>query len=215
MGKLLVQLEAYIHKNIIDAGEIAAERKALLEQIAQFIAQRIAENQPAALTFICTHNSRRSHLSQIWAQLAAQYFDIPNVATFSGGTEATAFNPRAVLAIEKAGFSVEKTGSENNPDYLVRYAEDAAPMRCFSKTYNDNFNPQNGYCAVMTCSDADEACPIVFGAAARIPLRYDDPKAFDGTPLEAEKYAERSLQIARELFWAMRFLRDQLNKKGA
>ena len=215
MGKLLVQLEAYIHKNIIDAGEIAAERKALLEQIAQFIAQRIAENQPAALTFICTHNSRRSHLSQIWAQVAAQYFDIPNVATFSGGTEATAFNPRAVLAIEKAGFSVEKTGSENNPDYLVRYAEDAAPMRCFSKTYNDIFNPQNGYCAVMTCSDADEACPIVFGAAARIPLRYDDPKAFDGTPLEAEKYAERSLQIARELFWAMRFLRDQLNKKGA
>ncbi|MEZ4766263.1 MAG: hypothetical protein R3C26_24670 [Calditrichia bacterium] len=97
----------------------------------------------------------------------------------------------------------------------MRYAEDAAPMRCFSKTYNDNFNPQNGYCAVMTCSDADEACPIVFGAAARIPLRYDDPKAFDGTPLEAEKYAERSLQIARELFWAMRFLRDQLNKKGA
>ena len=215
MGKLLVQLEAYIHKNIIDAGEIAAERKALLEQIAQFIAQRIAENQPAALTFICTHNSRRSHLSQIWAQVAAQYFDIPNVATFSGGTEATAFNPRAVLTIEKSRFSVEKTGSENNPDYLVRYAEDAAPMRCFSKTYNDNFNPQNGYCAVMTCSDADEACPIVFGAAARIPLRYDDPKAFDGTPLEAEKYAERSLQIARELFWAMRFLRDQLNKKGA
>ena len=215
MGKLLVQLEASIHKNIIDAGEIAAERKALLEQIAQFIAQRIAENQPAALTFICTHNSRRSHLSQIWAQVAAHYFDIPNVATFSGGTEATAFNPRAVLAIEKAGFSVEKTGSENNPDYLVRYAEDAAPMRCFSKTYNDTFNPQNGYCAVMTCSDADEACPVVFGAAARIPLRYDDPKAFDGTPLEAEKYAERSLQIARELFWAMRFLRDQLNKKGA
>ncbi len=53
----------------------------------------------------------------------------------------------------------------------------------------------------MTCSQADKRCPIVAGAAARIALPFDDPKEFDGTPLERSKYDERCQQIARELLF--------------
>jgi len=34
-----------------------------------------------------------------------------------------------------------------------------------------------------------------------LPIRYEDPKAFDGTELMNEKYAERSLEIASEIFY--------------
>ncbi len=203
MIKLLPKLQEYIESNVLEFEDIPAERQALLRDLAKFITQHRQANPPAQLVFICTHNSRRSHLSQIWAQVAADYYGIPNVRTFSGGTEATAFNPRAVAAIERAGFMVEKTGDASNPVYLVSYSPEKAPMRCFSKTFDHPENPKSDFCAVMTCSDADEACPTIFGAAVRIPLRYEDPKAFDGTPQEAEKYDERCRQIARELFWAM------------
>ena len=53
----------------------------------------------------------------------------------------------------------------------------------------------------MTCNSADEACPIVFGAELRIPVKYEDPKVFDGTEKQEKKYAERSLEIAQEMWW--------------
>ncbi|MDZ7763692.1 MAG: hypothetical protein U5K00_04605 [Melioribacteraceae bacterium] len=144
---------------------------------------------------MCTHNSRRSHISQIWAQTAAEYYNIPNVKCYSGGTEATAFNPRAVNAMTKAGFKIEKKDNSDNPVYLVYYSDEKEPVKCFSKVYSDEFNPQKDFAAIMTCSDADENCPVVFGAEARFPIRYDDPKEFDGTELEEEKYDERVEQI--------------------
>jgi arsenate reductase len=67
--------------------------------------------------------------------------------------------------------------------------------------YFDDFNPKSNFGAIMTCNNADEGCPMVFGAEARFPIKFDDPKAFDGTDLMNEKYAERSLQIASELFF--------------
>ena len=51
----------------------------------------------------------------------------------------------------------------------------------------------------MTCSEADAGCPFVAGAEKRFPVTYEDPKAFDGTPRQREKYLERSLQIATEM----------------
>jgi protein-tyrosine-phosphatase len=165
------------------------------------VQKKVAANQPVQLTFICTHNSRRSHFSQLWAQVAAYYYKIPAVKTYSGGTEATAFNPRAVRAIEDAGFNVEKTGAEPNPVYLVHYAEDQSPVRAFSKVYDEGGNPTADFGAVMTCTHADENCPFIPGAV-RLSLPYEDPKAFDGAPEEGAKYAERCRQIACELLYA-------------
>ncbi|HQV32285.1 MAG TPA: protein-tyrosine-phosphatase [Calditrichia bacterium] len=188
-------------------------RKTELKQLAGFIERQLQDKKIPQLIFICTHNSRRSHLSQIWAHAAAYFYGIPEVTTFSGGTEATAFNYRAVAAVGNAGFQIEKTTDGDNPVYLVRYAADAHPLKCFSKKYSDPFNPQDNFCAIMTCSDADEACPIVFGAAERITIRYNDPKAFDDTEQETEKYDERCRQIAREMLFAFSQITVPQNKK--
>ncbi len=195
------QLTAYIEQRIAEFDRIPASRREQLAQIATYVTECRAAGKPARLVFVCTHNSRRSHLSQLWAQAAATHYGVPNVFTYSGGTEATAFNPRAVAAIERAGFRVEPGGDEMNPVYLVRLGEGIRPLACFSKPYNHAPNPRQDFCAVMVCTDADEKCPTVAGATARVSLPFDDPKAFDGTPQEAAKYDERCRDIARELLW--------------
>lgn len=180
---------------------IPPERKELLKSFAEYISKKLKDEKEINLTFICTHNSRRSHISQIWAQTSAEYYGIPNIKCYSGGTEATAFNPRAVKAMQKAGFKIEKKDDSVNPVYHVSYSEDKEPVECFSKVYSDEFNPQKDFAAIMTCSDADENCPVVFGAEARFPIRYDDPKEFDNTEIEEAKYDERVEQIGSEMLY--------------
>ena len=195
------ELEQYIKRAAPHIDEIPRARKNLLDDLAEFVSSRRDAEEEISLNFICTHNSRRSQMGQLWASAAAAHFGVGGVRTFSGGTEATAFNPRAVAAIERAGFAVHKPGGAN-PHYLVTYAEDAPAIECFSKAYDDPFNPSEGFAAIMTCSDADEACPVVLGAARRLPIRYDDPKAADGTPSETAAYDARCLQIASEMLYA-------------
>lgn len=181
---------------------IPAERKQLLDQLTNFVEKFVQANLVVHLNFICTHNSRRSHISQLWAQAAAYYYRVPNVQAYSGGTEATAFNPRAVKAMMDAGFEIVKVREGNNPVYEVGYAEEINPVTAFSKKYDDPFNHNEDFAAVMTCSHADENCPLVIGASIRIPLTYDDPKAFDGTLHEMEKYKERVEEIGTEILYA-------------
>lgn len=181
--------------------EIPTERKKLLNQFALYISGKLKSDEEINLIFICTHNSRRSHMSQIWAQTSAEYFNVPNVKCFSGGTEATSFNPRAVKAISSFGFQIEKLDDSENPNYLVYFSDDKEPLKCFSKVYTEKANPQNNFAAIMTCSDADEKCPIVIGADERFPIRYDDPKEFDDTELEEVKYKERFGQIGIEMLY--------------
>jgi arsenate reductase len=180
---------------------ISAERKTILQPLVDFIQSKVDANQDIRLNFICTHNSRRSHLSQIWAQTAAANYNIKNVFCYSGGTEATAMFPKIGETLTNQGFVIQKLSDEKNPVYAVKYAENAHPVICFSKTFDSEFNPTAEFAAIMTCSSADEGCPFIAGAEKRLPIRYDDPKAFDNTPQQAEKYQERSIQIATELFY--------------
>jgi len=196
------KLEATINEIKQGFDEIPSDRKKLLSEVADFISQELDENGTVKLNFICTHNSRRSHLAQIWTQTAAAYNNIDGVETFSGGTEATAFNPRAVAAIERAGFEVENPGGKN-PEYRIQFDEDAEPMVCFSKTFDDPANPSKDFTAIMTCSDADANCPFVPGATFRKPVTYNDPKEADGTVKEQETYDERCMQIGTEMFYMM------------
>ncbi len=183
----------------LDVNSIASERKIILQPLIDYIQVKTNTNQPIALNFICTHNSRRSHLSQVWAQTMASYFHIPNVVCYSGGTEATALFPVAAKTLNNLGFKIEKLSNENNPVYAIKYSENSHPVIGFSKTYDAPFNPVSEFAAIMTCSSADKGCPIILGAEKRIPITYDDPKAFDHTPQQLEKYNERSLQIATEM----------------
>ncbi len=202
MVMLFEKINQYVAERQAEFDMIPGERQAELNELAKFVAACQNRGTPAQLIFICTHNSRRSHLSQIWAQVAATHYDVQSVETFSGGTEATAFNPRAVAAVRRVGFTIDNDGPAENPRYAVHYSDSADPMICFSKTYDDEHNPQSEFGAIMTCSSADEACPVVFGAASRIAIRYEDPKAYDDTDLETEKYDERCRQIAREMLYA-------------
>lgn len=182
-------------------GNISNERKEILQPLITFIQSKKDNNDTIRLNFICTHNSRRSHLSQIWATTMAYRFGVKNVFCYSGGTEATAMFPKVAETLMKQCFKVLKLSENQNPVYAIKYAEDEQPIICFSKVYNDDFNPKSHFGAVVTCNSADENCPIVFGAEQRFPIKYDDPKAFDDTDLMDAKYEERSLEIAEEMFY--------------
>jgi arsenate reductase len=199
---MISTLQVTIDQLVKEFDQISTDRRRTLLELTKFIQDKINTNTPAYLNFICTHNSRRSHFSQLWAQAAAHYYSVKNVFCFSGGTEATAFNPRAVKAMQEAGFNISMTKDGDNPVYEVRFASDATPIIAFSKKYDDPFNHNKDFAAIMTCSHADENCPLVLGASGRIALTYDDPKEFDGTPLEAAKYSERVYQIGREILYA-------------
>ncbi|WP_299820880.1 protein-tyrosine-phosphatase [uncultured Pontibacter sp.] len=181
--------------------QIPVARKELLLQLSRYISNKKAAGQPIDLVFICTHNSRRSHMAQLWAQAAATSFAVEKVTTYSGGTEATAFYHAAVKAMQKAGFEVSKLTEDQNPMYAVTYADAIAPVKVWSKKYDDAANPTAGFGAIMTCSDADGNCPFVEGAEKRIAITYQDPKASDGTPQQEEVYFTRALQIGREMLF--------------
>jgi arsenate reductase len=202
MYPLLTEVKSYVAARLDERGRIDELRRRQLLALSQYVEARLREGRTAELTFICTHNSRRSHMAQIWAQTSAEFFKLPGVRTYSGGTEVAAFHPSAVRAIAQAGFLVDEKGEGKNPVYLVRSGRNAEPMKCFSKLYNDPSNPAGDFCAVMTCAQAEEACPVVFGATQRISLPYEDPKRFDGTDLQEQKYAERCADIAREMLYA-------------
>jgi arsenate reductase len=188
--------------------QIPTERMPVIEFMVGYILAKIKAKEAVRLNFICTHNSRRSQFSQIWGQTAADYFGI-EAQCFSGGVEVTAFNERAVAAIRRDGFKVVQKG-EGNPVYFVFHGEKSEPILTFSKVYDDPINPTTGFTAVMTCDHADENCPFIHGAEQRIPLRFEDPKAFDGTDLEEQMYTERSHQIGSELFLIFQKVRERL-----
>ena len=181
---------------------ISENRKVILQPLIDFIQSKVDDKEKIRLNFICTHNSRRSHLSQVWAQALAYYFNIENVSTYSGGTEATALFPMVAQTLQNSGFVVKRLTEGHNPIYSIKYAANEHPIIGFSKKFDDEFNPQSKFAAILTCSQADAGCPFIAGAEKRIPITFEDPKAFDGTPQQAEKYNERSLQIAAELCYA-------------
>jgi hypothetical protein len=205
---VLPALKPLISEVTQEFDRISMERQRALRKVALFIRSKIQAKEEPLLTFICTHNSRRSHLGQVWAQTAAVYYDVASVRTFSGGTEATACNARTVAALKRAGFDViNSTPDLKNPVYLVRYGPSAEPLRAFSKVYSDDANPKSNFVALMTCDQADRNCPVVEGSVLRVPIPYVDPKVSDGTESETATYDERSRQIAREMF----FLMNQVN----
>ena len=198
---VLKPIRAYVEQRISEFSEIPEERRMLLRKTAEYVAGRIRAGQPADLIYICTHNSRRSHFGQIWAAVAAHYYNVRPVRTWSGGTEATAFHPNAIAALRRVGFVISPESAGSNPVYQVSYDLESDPLPCFSKIYNDPRNPQHTFAAVMTCSEAEHNCPLIPGADVRIALTYNDPKVADNTPEESSNYDARCKQIAREALW--------------
>ncbi|WP_295201877.1 protein-tyrosine-phosphatase [uncultured Chryseobacterium sp.] len=188
--------------------DVKEERKTVLEPLIRFIQQKINTREQVILNFICTHNSRRSHLAQVWAQAATACYGIRDVYCYSGGTEETALFPKVAETLAGQGFKVIKITSADNAVYAIKYADNALPVIGFSKKYDNPFNPVSGFAAVLTCSQADDGCPFIAGAEERIPVTFEDPKNSDHTSWQSEAYAERSLQIASEMFHVFSSVRN-------
>ena len=195
-------------KGIIDVQTINEERQTILQPLIDFVQQKANSGANIDLNFICTHNSRRSHLAQVWAQVAGAYFYIPNVHCYSGGTEETALFPKVAETLTNQGFNIFKIAETDNPVYAIKYSDDALPIIGFSKKYDSPFNPASAFVAIMTCSQADGGCPFIAGAEKRIPITFEDPKISDGTPEQPQVYAKRSLQIAREMFYVFSMIKS-------
>jgi len=202
MNTILPSLRSVIQRLTNEFNQISAQRRTILKELSDFVSYQKKNDRGINLNFICTHNSRRSHIAQVWAQLAAQCYGIKNVHCYSGGTEATAFNPRAVRALQDAGFDIQVFKDGTNPTYQVRFSDEAPALTVFSKRYDDDFNTKVDFAAIMTCTHADGNCPLILGATKRISLTYGDPKDFDGTPLETAAYSERVHEIGREILFA-------------
>jgi hypothetical protein len=199
------RLDEYIAARTSEFMDIAPKRRQQIAEITAFMRSQAGSGQPTKLMFICTHNSRRSQMAQVWAALAASHYGVSDVEVYSGGTERTAFNPRGVAGLERAGVPIKKQTAFRdalNPRFEIRVGFERQPLVCFSKVYTEAPNPKSKYAAVMTCAEADKNCPHVVGAKARIALPYDDPKSSDGTSKEAKNYDERCAQIAREMLFA-------------
>lgn len=181
----------------LDLSNLTAARKKKLDKLSAYIKTTIVTDTPIKLNFICTHNSRRSHLCQVWAKTMAAYYGI-KVKSYSGGTEATTVYPTVIKTFQNTGFMIDKVSVGSNPTYKLNFTDENHPMTLFSKRYNDRYNPNEDYAAVMTCTDADTNCPVIPNAT-RVSLPYVDPKVSDGKSSELETYATRSRQIATEM----------------
>ncbi len=203
MQRTITSLYPELEKSIqeLKTIPIASQRKKLLQALLNYIQEKVTANQEIQINFICTHNSRRSHFSQIWAQTLANYFKVEKVFCYSGGTQTTALYPTVLKTLQHSGFVIETLAQTENPIYAIKYAANAHPIIGFSKKLDATFNPKSNFAGVLTCNAAEEVCPLVPGAELRIPITYIDPKAFDTTAEEAAKYQERSMQIASEMYY--------------
>lgn len=209
-AKFYKKLHRYCETLASEFDQIDPARKIALEEIGAYIAEKRQAGETVKMNIICTHNSRRSHMGQLWLEAAAAWYGVDEIYGFSGGTEGTAFNPRAVDAMNRSGFKIFQTNTADNPTYQAKIGKSYSPKIMFSKKYDDDINPKNGFAAVMVCSEADASCPIVPGAEERFATPYEDPKHFDDTPSETEKYDERCRQIAREFFYLIAHAKKQL-----
>ena len=195
-------------------GSIDKDRMSSLNQLVHYLSESLLMWHKVQIIFVCTHNSRRSQFSQTWGQFAADHFDLA-IQCFSGGTEVTACNPRTIASLQRSGLILQKKTTEgDNPRYAVASPEINECLELYSKLVDDPCNPRENFAAVMTCDHADKNCPTILGAERRIPIRYEDPKAFDDSPQEKDMYDQRSLQIAKEMYYVMKKTKDLISQQN-
>lgn len=186
-------------QNALKDIDLNEERKLLLSNISDFISNELKLNKTVNLNFICTHNSRRSQLAQVWAHYAIDYFKLNHINSFSGGTEITAFYSNTVKTLQEVGFEFQiKDFSHQNPVYVISAKNMKTNLLGFSKMYNDDLI-KKPFIAITTCSNADENCPVILEAVKRFHLPFTDPKMADNTPNGLEIYKKTSKLIAGEI----------------
>jgi arsenate reductase len=212
--KFFKKLSKYCAVLPSEFSKISEERKKDISEMGDYIIKNRLENKKCNLLFICTSNSRRSHMAQVWAYTASLYYGVDSIFTFSGGTEATKVNINAINAFKRCGFSTSSNGVGENPYWTIGLGDNSGQFMIFSKKYTHNQNPKKDFGAFMVCSEADKSCPTVEGADIRIGLPYEDPKYYDNTPSQDQKYDERCHQIATEMFFMFDYVKQKLILKS-
>ena len=194
-SKWLTQLASELEKSTPD------RHVGHIDSIAEWIAQQHQKDEKANVSFICTHNSRRSQFAQVWFKVVQIYAGMDIAYSFSGGTEVTACNERTIASLKRTGLKIKSQNSEaDNPVYEVSFNNSPEPvLKLWSKVYNDDQNPSTDFAAVMTCDHADQNCPFIPGASIRVPLTYTDPKYADNTNEEAQAYDKTCKIIATDM----------------
>ncbi|UII35039.1 protein-tyrosine-phosphatase [Fulvivirga ulvae] len=205
MRKLIPAISEFLGQ--LDISSITEHRKSELQPLINTIQEKVDKHQAVNLNFICTHNSRRSQLCQVWAETIAWIKGVPMVRAYSGGTEPSEFHQNAIKALEDCGFLITRKEDRAVPVYFFFYSYEAEAIPCFSKIYNDPINCRAAFTAVMTCSDAEEKCPHIAEAESRVSVIYEDPKHADGTSEEATVYAHRNKQIATEMLYVFSMIK--------
>lgn len=122
---------------------------------AQLTTSTQPTSSPQRVLFLCTHNSARSQMAEgLLRTLGGAQF-----AAYSAGTEATQVRPLAIHAMAEVGIDISGQQSKTLDCYL-----------------GDTFE------AVITvCDDANEACPVFYGARRRLHWSLPDPSQATGT----------------------------------
>jgi arsenate reductase len=131
--------------------------------------------------FLCTHNSARSQMAEgLLRALGGDRFE-----SFSAGTEATHVRPLAIRAMSELGIDISGQESKTLERYLGQPFD-----------------------AVITvCDQANEACPVFFGARQRLHWSFPDPSKAEGDEaqqLEVYRQVRDAIQarIEREILTA-------------
>ena len=117
-----------------------------------------AGSQPSTsqrVLFVCTHNSARSQMAEGLLRLLGG----DRFAAFSAGTQATQVRPLAIRAMRELGVDISSQESKT----LERYLDQP-----FDKV-------------ITVCDQANETCPVFFGARERLHWSFPDPSRATGT----------------------------------
>lgn len=202
----LISVENFFLKGLKKI-QLTDDRKELLTTISKKIATELIKDGEVNVTFICTHNSRRSQLGQVWAFYAAQYFNL-NINAFSGGTEVTSFYRNTIKTLQKVGFNFQVDDfSHQNPKYIISFENSTKSILGFSKRYDHPENKEP-FIAITTCNNADKNCPFIPTASHRLHLPFVDPKASDETPEQEQVYLNTNLQIAGEVHFIFKNVKE-------
>lgn len=210
MSPLFIRLKQYLDARKKESDTIPKDRKTVLLSLSDAILSSFETREKANLIFVCTHNSRRSLIAQAFGAAIPHYFDFPGIKSFSGGTSVTEISPFAIQALEESGFRLENQGPPRNPKYSVWWADGSPSLQAYSKKFQDSPNPSSEFIAIMVCSQADESCPYISGAEARISLPFEDPKIADSSENPLGKYLETCDRISTELLFAFEQVKNRI-----
>ena len=169
-------------------------QKSRVKKISQELSGVI--NSCNKIVFMCTHNSRRSQLSEVWANILSNRLNL-KLSFFSAGTEKTKVYKEVIETLCRVGVDINKEGKLNLTSNTINI---------YSKTLDEI--KEDKFIGIMNCSDAEKHCPLDPRSKKNIKLFYDDPKKYDRTTKESDEYDRTCRLIASELNAIFKLLVD-------